>query len=80
MKCLGFFISKFSDEEYLTQVSRKGTEIRLVRMETLAVVESSYCACYDWKMSHITIRSKTGGADHGYRYDRTVRAGSAGAP
>ena len=47
-------------EEYLTQVSRKGTEIRLVRMETLAVVESGHCACYDWKMFRTTIQRKTG--------------------
>ena len=52
----------------------------LRRMETLTIIESGGLACYHWKMFHITIRSKTGGADHGYRYDRTVRAGSAGAP
>ena len=52
----------------------------LRRMETLTIVESGGLACYHWKMFHITIRSKTGGTDHGCEYDRTVRAGSAGAP
>ena len=45
-------------------------------METLTIVESGGLACYHWKMFHITIRSKTGGTDHGCEYNRTVSAGS----
>ena len=52
----------------------------LRRMETLTIVESGGLACYHWKMFHITIRSKTGGTDHGCEYNRTVGAGSDRTP